>query len=346
MTKRSFSILVAGLSLTFSNASFAQSDDQTAAARAAAEAGANAFDSGKWEKSINYFERAEALVHSPVHLWYIARASMKVGRLVAAKEKCVKVQREGLPSGASRGVTSAHDGCDDILREVEGRLASLTIEIDGLPEDLDFEVVRNGTKVSSAIVGVPAPIDPGKYALLGKANGYSAEELTVTLAEAERKVVTLRFVRDASAQLRSEPSEQEARSASPPPAPENRGGMRAGPPIGSYFAWVVGAGGIGAGIGMTLHSMSLGNQLDAFCDGSRTDCPQEKYNDPRAQSLEQDRRTFEILAGVSYGIGGAAILTGFALWAFRPAPSQSAQIESFEIHPLIGFDRVGVVGRF
>lgn len=344
-SRLSLSIALATSALCVTSPLFAQSDDQTAAARAAAEAGANAFDAGKWEKSISYFERAEALVHSPVHLWYIARSSVKVGRLVAAKEKCVKVQREGLPEGASRGVTAAYEGCNEVIREVEGRLASLTIELDGLPEDLTFEVLRNGSKVSSAIVGVPAPVDPGKYAIQGKANGYRADELTVSLAEAEQKVITLRFVRDASASLAPEPT-RETRAVPPPASAEPGGGMRTGPPIGSYFAWVIGAAGIGAGVGMTLHSLSLGNQLDTLCGGDRTDCDPGVANGAQAQGLDQDRRTFEILAAVSYGVGGAAILTGFALWAFRPTPSPSASVPSFEIQPVVGIGRLGVVGRF
>lgn len=351
MSRAAWSGIFTAVSLTFASPGWAQTDDQLAAARAAADAGANAFEAGKWEKAIGYFERAEGLVHSSVHLWYIAQSASKLGRLVVAKERCVKVRREGLPEGASSGRVAAYEGCDALIRDVEGRLASLTIEVNGLPDDVEFEILRNGTKVSSAIVGVPAPVDPGKYALAGRANGFKASELTVHLSESERKIVTLRFVSDPTISLGPEPSAPSETRTSAPPAPapvdSHRGGFRAGPPIGAYLAWVIGAGALGAGVGMGVHSIGLGNTLDYACrPGGRTDCPKAVHDLPETRKLENDRRTFEILSVVGYGIGGAAILTGFALWAFHPAPTPIAKIENFEVHPIIGVGRLDFVGRF
>ena len=350
MSRTARAAIVSCLSLSLSSPAWAQTDDQLAAARAAADAGANAFEAGKWEKAIGYFERAEALVHSSVHLWYIAQASSKLGRLVVAKERCVKVRREGVPEGASSGRIAAYEGCESLIREVDDRLASLTIEVSGLPDDVEFEVLRNGHKVSSAIVGVPAPVDPGTYALAGRANGFKADELKVHLSESERKLVTLRFISDPTVSLAPETTGPgDTRSSAPPPparVDSRQGGFRSGPPIGSYLAWVIGAGAIGAGIGMGVHSIGLGNQLDDICMGSRTNCRKEIYELSTTQKVENDRRTFEILSVVGYGVGGAAILTGFAIWAFHPAPTPIAKIDSFEVHPIIGMGRLDLVGTF
>lgn len=350
MSRATWAGIFASVSLTLVSPSWAQTDDQIAAARAAADAGANSFEAGNWEKAIGYFERAEALVHSPVHLWYIAQASAKLGRLVVAKERCVKVRREGLPEGASSGRIAAYEGCESLIREIEGRLASLTIEVSGLPDDAEFEVLRNGAKVPSAIVGVPAPIDPGTYTLAGRANGFKADELKVHLSESERKLVTLRFISDPTASLTPETTSgsetKPAPAAATAPVDSRRGGFRAAPPIGSYLAWVIGAGAIGAGIGMGVHSIGLGNQLDDICMGSRTNCRKDVYELSTTQKVESDRRTFEILSVVGYGVGGAAILTGFAIWAFHPAPTPIAKNDHFEVHPIIGMGRLDLVGTF
>ena len=117
--------------LPYAGSAGAQSEEDRANARAAAGAGADAFDAGNFQKSADYFERAESLVHSPVHQWYIARSIKELGQLVKARELCMRVVREGT-KGASSGVLAANDGCQDILKDLEGRIPALTIEVAGL----------------------------------------------------------------------------------------------------------------------------------------------------------------------------------------------------------------------
>src|SRR5687768_1027108 len=93
---RSFALLLGVCTvLPYAGHAQAQSEEDRANARTAAGAGADAFDAGNFQKSADYFERAEGLVHSPVHQWYIARSVKELGQLVKARELCMRVVREG-----------------------------------------------------------------------------------------------------------------------------------------------------------------------------------------------------------------------------------------------------------
>jgi len=55
-------------------------DENRAAARSAAVAGATAMNEGRFAEAADLFTRAEALVHAPTHLLYLARTQVKLGR--------------------------------------------------------------------------------------------------------------------------------------------------------------------------------------------------------------------------------------------------------------------------
>src|SRR5262249_44867150 len=80
----------------------AQSDENRAAARAAATEGARAMSEKRYADAVDLFTRAEALVHAPPHLLYIARALAAQGKLVRAQETYVKIGRETLPPNAPK----------------------------------------------------------------------------------------------------------------------------------------------------------------------------------------------------------------------------------------------------
>src|ERR1700742_3765530 len=73
---------------------FAQSDDDRAGARVAATEGVKAINEKRWADAADLFTRAESLVHSPVHLLYLARAQVQLGKLVKARENYNRIIRE------------------------------------------------------------------------------------------------------------------------------------------------------------------------------------------------------------------------------------------------------------
>jgi len=349
--------LALSTALSLAAPAHAQSEEDRANARAAAGAGADAFDAGNYQKSADYFERAESLVHSPVHLWYIARSLKELGKLVKARELCMRVVREGT-KGASSGVLAANDGCQDILKELEGRIPVLTIEVTGLEPGVKYSVKRNGADVSLAVVGIPAPVDPGDYTVIGLADGFHAPEQKVTLAEGGSATVTLTFQPGSPvvAPVATEPAPTEPKEEAPaqadtsaPPEADKAGGSAA-PPVASYILWGGGLGAIAFGVVMGLDSKNKADQVVELCGGSPAACMVNPGSDEADEisNLNNQSGTSQILSIVGYGVGGAAIATGVVLWVLKmnQGKSASAHYEEPRLRPVLGFGHVGLSGTF
>src|SRR5688572_14126544 len=134
-------------------AALAETDSERAGARAAANSGADAFDAGKYQDALAMFQRAETLVHSPVHLSYIAQCQVKLGQLVEARETYLKLKRETVPAGAHPTVKRAVDEAPANLASLEPRVPSLAIKLDGVQPGESVEVSVDGAKIAPALVG-------------------------------------------------------------------------------------------------------------------------------------------------------------------------------------------------
>jgi hypothetical protein len=340
-------VLAAALSL--SGTGFASDDQARAGARAAASAGADAADAGRWQESLDYFRRAEALVHSPVHLWYMARAHRELGQLVAAREACLKVQREGLPAQASSGIKAAHEGCEEVLRQLEGRIPTLTLRIAGVPQGLAVQVTRDGEELPSALVGIPAPVDPGEHTFVARAEGYLPEEGRVTLQEGAEEVLTLTLRADPNAAASPPASTEQPVTATP----SDSGSGWGAPPLASTIAFGVGVVGVAAGTVFALRSSSQADDADQLCGGTRSSCSLDPGSSEaqRVLDLNDQAGTSRTLAIVGFGVGGAAIATGLVLWILDSgsdagAEPKTANAPTRRWTPLVGLDRVGFQGVF
>lgn len=346
------------VALSLAAPAYAQNEEERANARAAAGAGADAFDAGNYQKAADYFERAETLVHSPVHLWYIARSVKELGQLVKARELCMRVVREGT-TGASSGVLAANDGCRDILKELEGRVPTLTIEVEGLEKGVKYSVERNGAAVALAVIGIPAPVDPGEYTVSGRADGFFAPEQKVTLAEGGTASITLTFQPGSPAVVDAptEPAPAEPTDAPPttPAAdqpPQADGGTKSGPPVASYILWGGGLGAVAFGVVMGIDSKNKADEVSERCGGDPATCRVDAGSRAAGDisSLNDQAGTSQILSIVGYGVGGAAIATGFVLWIVdmnkNKGKASTALYEEPRLRPVLGFGHVGVAGTF
>jgi len=343
--------------LPFAGVARAQSEEDRANARAAAGAGADAFDAGNFQKAADYFERAESLVHSPVHQFYIARSVKELGQLVKARELCMRVVREGT-KGASSGVVAANDGCDDILKELEGRIPALTIEVVGLEKGVKYAIKRNGVDVSLAVVGIPAPVDPGEYTVTGTADGFYAEEQKASLAEGGQATVTLTFQAGAppvgavttTAVATEQPPEEAAKPAQSTPAEADKKSGMVGPPVASYLLWGGGLGAIAFGVVMGLDSKAQADRVVELCGGNPAQCEVDPNTDAADEitNLNNQAGTSQILSIVGYGVGGAAIATGVVLWIIEANGAKKATASHVEprLRPVVGFGHVGLAGTF
>jgi len=182
--------------LVIPSAVLAQSESDTAAARALFSEGRALADAGDWDQAADRFRRALALRPSPPIRYNLAVALEHQGALVEASEQLRAAIREAPADDRTR--TSA----DTLLRRVEPRIGRLTVRIEG--DATDMEVLLDGRRLAPALVGVGAPTDPGHHRVVARRGGVetSAEG---DLEPGDAAVITVAAPTSAGAPIVSPP---------------------------------------------------------------------------------------------------------------------------------------------
>lgn len=334
-----------GLCLSAASPARAQTDEQRAAARSMATNGSAAFNEGRYKDAIDLFTRAEALVHAPPHLLYLARSEEKLGRLVASREAYLKIVKETLPAGAPQAFRDAQVAADQELRQVEPRIASLQVSVEGAQGAQDLAVVVNGQPIASVLVGVPRPVDPGEYQIEATAQGLRAPAQAVSLGEGQKKAVVLTLAADPNA-APVQPTQGSAVMDAQGGPDLGTGGGKKGLRIGSYVALGVGVVGVGLGTYFLIDSKGKRSDADdafAGCEASGGCAP----DDPaaiRTAELDDDADSAKTRAIIGYVVGGVGLAAGVTLFflSAEPEPSPSG----LSVRPYLGLGEAGLTGRF
>jgi hypothetical protein len=343
----------------------AQTDEQRAQARSLATEGASAYEGGRFQDAVDMFGKAESLMHAPPHLLFLARAHVKLGQYVRAREAYLKIVKETLPSSAPKAFRDAQSQASSEVRAIEPKIASLMLKVEGANGATDVAVTVDGAVLPAMLVGVPQPIDPGTHVVEAGATGLRAPQQQFTLAEGEKKAVALKLeprpgaaplVAPAAAPVTPVAATPTATAtpaqpaAAPPPsnapsaadhAPSSgKSGLR----IGSYVALGVGALGLVGGTVFTLQS--AGKRKDADdkykeCGGD-AGCTNENPLSAEVDKLDKDAGSAQTLGLVGFALGGVGVAAGVTLFILSSGgDSQQASVE-----PWLGLGSAGVRGRF
>lgn len=325
----------------------AQTDEQRSGARAAATAGVHAFMAHKWAESIDMFTRAESLIHSPVHLLYLARSYEKLGSLVKARESYIKIQNEELPAGASQPLRQAKADAEKELEALEPRVPYVSAVVQGAgPKPVT--VTMDGIQVPAALLGVPRPVDPGEHKFEAVAEGMDSALSSVTVREGHNETVVL-ALRASTAGPAPGPAPGMTPVQQPPvgyaasPAPPTADSGHKASPL-PWIALGVGAVGLGIGTAFALQASSKVDDANQLCtlpgpDGTNTYCP------ARASALDDDARTDKTISLVGFVVGGLGVATGVTLFVLAPKRHEGAALAP-HVAPWVGLGSAGVRGRF
>jgi serine/threonine-protein kinase len=228
----------------------------------------------------------------------------------------------------------------------------MKLKITAQPGAAGVEVKRDGAVVSPALLGTPVSLDPGKHVLSATAPGKEPWEVTIQLDQPGATVtvdVPPLLDRKAPGATAAPPPPRGA--AAPPP-----GGAAPPPPpppsdLPSPRPWqrplgiaglVVGAGGLGAGIGVGLLAKSSYNQSNQNGQCSATT---NKCADSTGLNLRSDAVTKGNIATGVFFAGAAFAVAGIVLVATAPSSRQpTTGAASFELG--VGPGSVGVSGAF
>jgi hypothetical protein len=337
--------------------SSAETDEDRAGARTLATEGAKAFAAQRWAEAVDLFTRAEALVHAPPHLLFLARARMKLGQLVLARETYTKIVRENIPPSAPAAFVEAQAAAKQELPALEPRIAMLTVTVSGA-EGKAVSVTVDGQKLAAVFVGAPKPIDPGEHKVQATSEGMASDVVTLHVREGARQSVSLALAPQKGAApiaaatpttaspmlaptTTMTPPQNAVSSAAPDAAPAESGsnGLR----IASYAALGVGAAGLGLGTVFGLQSMSKRSSADDLCpDANR--CPVSKKD--QVEGFDDDARQAQTLATIGFIAGGVGVATGITLLVLSSKKDDASALHGPTIHPWVGLQSAGVTGTF
>jgi hypothetical protein len=325
-------LILSSLAVGSPSAVHAQANDgQRAAARALATDGLRAIEEGRWAAGIDLFQRAEALVHATPHLLYIARASVKEGKLVQANEAYMKILHEELSPRAPKVFVDARKSATEEQAALAPRLPKLTIVVQGAASH-EASVTMDGAAVAPALVGVPQPADPGPHVLRATAPGWTSDDVNVTLAEGATETATIELSHRSSVAAQSGSEEAGGQSAAP------GGGAGISPLV--WVAFGIGAAGIGAGTLFMLQNRSKRDEANALCPEHV--CPSSRRAE--IEGLDSSADNAATMAWIGYGVGAAGIIAGATLLLIGKSSSPSSS--SASVKPWVGAGSAGLVGRF
>lgn len=334
----------------------AQTKEQKAGARAAADAGGDAFDAGKYAEAADLFERAERLMHAPPHLLYAARSHVKLGHLVEARELYLTLTRERLADSAPRPFRDAQNLGEKELAEVEPRLAYVSIVVQPGAGATSVRVTRNGEPVPAELLGVPAPVNPGEYSYQAFADGMESNATTVKLKEGTRETVLL-TLRDIPGASKNKPAPAGSPAAAgtstaggslTTPPPGDSGSSGGGRPllVGSIAGFGVAVAGGVVGTLFLLKSGETSDESDTkfkACNAVKM-CPEGSDLAKEIDDIDAEATTQQAIGITGLVVGGVGLAAGVTLLILDQ--NRSTATSSTSVTPVIGLNYWGVSGRF
>lgn len=274
---------------------------------AAAEAlfleGRQAVERGDYRTACAKFHESNRLEFAVGTLFNIGDCEEKQGKVATAWQSFREVAQR-LPPGDDR-IPIAQQRATAL----EPRLPRLTLRLAaGSPPGT--RVLRGGTELGSASLGVALPIDPGEYSIEVLAEGRQPATFQVRLAERERK------------ELEVQPGAAQE-SASTSSSPRKTAGMVVG-----------GVGVAGLLVGGITGAMTLGKKsvVDANCN-------QDKRCNKTGFDAVESGRTLGTVSAVSFIVGALGVGAGAYLFlgAKDTSTPQSAWLPSagpgaFQLH--------------
>ncbi len=329
----------------------AQAGGDRTGARAAAEQGARAFDAGRYAEAIDYFQRAEKLYHATPHLLYMARAGIKLGQLVEAREHLLAIINEPLSPQANQVLKDTRAMAERELDQLEPRIPRVSIVVQGENAE-GTKVWLDDRELPGVLLGIPQPINPGKHRFQAKAIGMESSVSVLDLREGAKETVVL-TLQAGGGLARPEPEPGVGGTAQPlEPTADSGVGDSGGAnwyQIGGYTG--IGIGAVGAALGTVF--LIQGNDVANDADALFESCPRGTTGRPacdpavsaEVQSLDNSAADKLTLSVVSYAVGGAGLATGIVLLLLDPSDSEKAENEP-AWRPWVGFGSAGLSGTF
>ena len=274
-----------------------------AAARRLGYAGVEAYQAGDFATACDKLDRAYQVLRVPTLGMWSARCLAKQGKLVAASERYLEVQRLDVSGDAAVQKRAQAESARD-LEKLSSRIPTLQLRIDGRPPN-DVRVTIDDVAVAPSLVGENRPIDPGAHRVAAMA-GTARVDSTVTVGEGEQKAVVLKLPpgRPAESAPVANPEVSNAPAAAPVDVTANDASSPQTARVVGWTALGVGAAGVAVGGLATVMMLSKQSSIGT--------CPNNICSSEQRGNVNS-YNTWRTVSSVGFIAGGVLAATGATL---------------------------------
>ena len=312
-------VLGLALPLLAANPAWSQSAADTAKAEALFREARTALARGDHATACPKLGESLRLARRASTLFNLAECEAAKGQLVAALERW----QEGIAllDAKDNRVADARDRAAAIDKRVPRLRLQLAPEVPG-----EARVEIDGAEIAHDRLGALVPVNPGEHVLTLTAPGRREQRVPVTLAEGERKEVTLAFPPSAPDKA-GQPGTRPGTAAWAPPSMATDQAPSSGRATRRAIGFVVGGVGVaGLGVGIATGLMTIGkkNDVDDACD--RAQCTTTATQDAADSGKTLSTISTLTFVGGAVGIGVGAVLVVTSLSGGGPQRAGSAAL--------------------
>lgn len=143
--------------------------------------------------ALRAYETAHAIMGVPTTGVALARARIGLGQLVEARELLLEIARSPAQPGEPAPFTEARGEAQTLAAELEARIPSLIISVQGPPSGTPVEISIDGRAVPVVGLGTTRKANPGEHVVTASADGHATASSKVTITERETRRVVLRL---------------------------------------------------------------------------------------------------------------------------------------------------------
>jgi tetratricopeptide (TPR) repeat protein len=301
-----------------------------AAADALFQAGRQAAKQGDYRSACAKFHEADRLDPTVGTTFNLGDCEQHLGRLATAWQYFREVL-DKLPPDDSR-----YKIAQQRASELEKKIPKLTIRYDGEPPQ-GLKVIRNGSALSAASLGLALPIDPGKAIVVVSALGYKEQRFEIEISQGEQQELVVRVgtkVPDGKDTSKSElppgdvgtPPDNPTRHK-PPSAVEN--------PWKTWGYVSAGAGLVGLGVGVVTGMMVLGKKSTAD-----EHCPISNQCDQLGYDAAQSGSRLAPWTTVGFVVAGVGL--GASLFFFLQGSESTTSSTALTLQPGLGHGQLSL----
>lgn len=307
-----------------------RSDSNLDLARSVAVTGREAFNAGDYETALALFRRAYTLYPAPTVVLYEARALDKLGLLVEAVQAYERTAHMPVDRGSPAQFAEALAAAEEEGKKVQASIPSLTIQTTGVRSDEpQLKVSLNERHLGLEKVGLPQPLNPGRYRVSASVSAERVAQADVVLRRGQHATVVL--------DLPEASSSSRALSTNGLAVESTTSSSEASVPFLAYAAGGVGVVGIGSGVIAGLIASGKHSEAEEHCPNG--ECAPGSEGLAAAGSF----RTLRTVSTVSYGVGAAGVAVGLLLWL---TADDEESLVTGSIEPWGSANTAGIRGTF